>query len=356
VSHQLLRKENNCLNCGAIVNGRFCANCGQENLEPKQNFWGLFTHFVYDVFHFDGKFFETLRLLLFRPGFVPKEYIKGKRQSYLDPIRMYLFTSAVFFLIFFSIANPGEAVDITSRQQLNRMERYNFVSETNKKLNQNPGDSLLRKQINLLLDTSYTVYLLKDSTGNITDTTFPVIYKGANYLLRGKKNRDTFHSSSGWLGRLIQEKWNVFKEKYGDDQNSIVIELIRSFLHKLPYILFVSLPFFALLLKLLYIRRKEFYYSDHAIFTLYHYIFSFLILLLFFIINKVEELSGWGFLSTLGILIFLSGGLYLLIAMKRFYGQSWKKTFVKFFILNLFGVFLMAILMFVFIIFSFIQL
>lgn len=356
MSHQLLRKENNCLNCGAIVNGRFCANCGQENLEPKQNFWGLFTHFIYDVFHFDGKFFETLRLLLFRPGYVPKEYIKGKRQSFLDPIRMYLFTSAVFFLIFFSVANPGEAINLTNQQQLNRMERYNFVSEANKKLNQSPGDSILRKQINLVLDTSYSVYLLKDSTGNITDTSFPIIYKGGNYLLRGKKNRNTFNSNSGWLGRLVLEKWKVFKEKYGDDQNSIVKELIRSFLHKLPYILFVSLPFFALLLKLLYIRRKEFYYSDHAIFTLYHYIFSFLILLLFFIMNKVEELTGWGFLSTLGLLIFFSGGLYLLIAMKRFYGQSWKKTLVKFFVLNLFAFLIMTILMFVFIIFSFIQL
>ena len=356
MSHQFQRKENNCLNCGAIVNGRFCSFCGQENIEPKQNFWGLVTHFIYDVFHFDGKFFDTLRYLLFKPGFVPKEYIKGKRQSYLDPVRMYLFTSAVFFLIFFSIANPGEAINISSQQQLNRMERYNFVSEANKKLNESPGDSLLHKQINLVLDTSYSVYLLKDSTGNITDTSFPITYRGTNYLLRGKKNRYTFNSSSGWLGKLALEKWTVFKEKYGDDQNSIVKELIRSFLHKLPYILFVSLPFFALLLKLLYIRRKEFYYSDHAIFTLYHYIFSFLILLLFFIINKVEELSGWGFLSTLGLLIFFSGGVYLLVAMKRFYGQSWKKTVSKFFILNFLGVMIMALLMFVFIIFSFIQL
>jgi hypothetical protein len=356
VSHQPHRKENNCLNCGAIVNGRFCTECGQENIEPKQNFWSLFTHFIYDVFHFDGKFFDTLRYLLFKPGFVPKEYIKGKRQNYLDPIRMYLFTSAVFFLIFFSVANPGEAVDITKQQQLNRMERYNFAAEINKRLGQHPDDTILQKQINLVLDTSYSIYLLKDSTGNLTDSSFPVTYRGDNFLMRGKKNRSTFITSSDWVGRLALEKWKVFKEKYGDDQNAIIKELIRSFLHKLPYILFVSLPFFALLLKLLYIRRKDFFYSDHAVFTLYHYIFSFLILLLFFIMNKVEEVTGWGFLSTLGLLIFFSGGIYLLIAMKRFYGQAWRKTFLKFFILNLFGLLLMAILMFVFIILSFIQL
>lgn len=356
MSHQQLRKENNCLNCGAIVNDRFCSICGQENIETKQNFWSLFTHFIYDVFHFDGKFFDTLKFLLFKPGFVPLEYTKGKRQNYLDPIRMYLFTSALFFLVFFSVADPGEAINISSQQQLSRIERYNFATSANKQLSRHPSDSLLRKQIDLVLDSSYSIYLLKDSIGTITDTTFPVIYHGQSYLFRAKKERSTFTSSSGWLGKKAVEKWQRYKEKYGDDQNAIVKELIRSFLHKMPYILFVSLPFFALLLKLLYLRRKNFYYSDHAVFTLYHYIFSFLILLLFFIINKIETLTGWSFLSTIDILLFLCGGIYLLIAMKRFYQQSWKKTIGKFVILNLFGFLIFCLLMFVFIIFSFIQL
>ncbi|MGV3656323.1 MAG: DUF3667 domain-containing protein [Chitinophagaceae bacterium] len=56
---------------------------------------------MYDIFHFDGKFFDTLKYLFFWPGGVAKEYVKGRRNRYLDPIRMYLFTSAVFFLIFF---------------------------------------------------------------------------------------------------------------------------------------------------------------------------------------------------------------------------------------------------------------
>jgi hypothetical protein len=356
VSHQILRKETNCLNCGSQVNGRYCSKCGQENIEPKQNFWSLFTHFIYDVFHFDGKFFDTLRFLLFKPGFVPKEYTKGKRQSYLDPIRMYLFTSAVFFLVFFSITDPGEAIDITSRHQLNRMERYNFAASANNNLHHHPGDTNLQKQIKLVLDTSYNIYLLKDSIGHLTDTTFPVIYNGNNYLFRAEKSHYTFKSNSDWIGRMAQEKWKAFKEKYGDDQNAIIKELIRSFLHKLPYILFVSLPFFALLLKLLYIRRKDFYYSDHAVFTLYHYIFSFLVLLVFFILNKIQAFSGWEFLSFFDVVLFLLGGLYLLIAMRRFYNQSWKKTITKFFILNFLGLVIFGLLMLVFIIFSFIQL
>ena len=101
MSHRPQRKEKNCLNCGTIVQGKFCHICGQENVEPKETFWGMVTHFFYDITHFDGKFFVTLKDLLFRPGFLSAEYMKGRRVSYLNPIRMYIFTSAVFFSYLF---------------------------------------------------------------------------------------------------------------------------------------------------------------------------------------------------------------------------------------------------------------
>lgn len=100
MSHLPQRKEKNCLNCGATVIGKYCHNCGQENIEPKESVWQLVTHFFNDTAHFDGKFFSTLKNLLFKPDFLSKEYIKGRRATYLNPVRMYLFTSFIFFLIF----------------------------------------------------------------------------------------------------------------------------------------------------------------------------------------------------------------------------------------------------------------
>ncbi|MFI5131717.1 MAG: DUF3667 domain-containing protein, partial [Chitinophagales bacterium] len=104
MSHLAERKEKDCLNCGTIIQGRYCHVCGQENLEPKESFWHLVTHFFYDITHFDGKFFTTLKDLLFKPGFLTREYMKGRRVNYLNPIRMYVFTSAIFFLVFFSLS------------------------------------------------------------------------------------------------------------------------------------------------------------------------------------------------------------------------------------------------------------
>jgi hypothetical protein len=111
VSHSKERHEKICLNCNAELTGRYCHVCGQENIEPKETVWGLVSHFFYDITHFDGKFFSTTKYLVTKPGFLPKEYIKGRRASYLHPIRMYVFSSAIFFLIFFSLYKPKDFIN-----------------------------------------------------------------------------------------------------------------------------------------------------------------------------------------------------------------------------------------------------
>ena len=112
MSHLKERREKNCLNCNAQLQGKYCHICGQENIEPKETVWHLVSHFFQDITHFDGKFFSTLKLLIFRPGFLSKEYVAGRRASYLNPIRMYVFTSDFFFLIFFTIYNPEEKIEL----------------------------------------------------------------------------------------------------------------------------------------------------------------------------------------------------------------------------------------------------
>lgn len=136
--------EKDCLNCGTEVLGPYCQACGQKNTVVHQTFWQLITHFVYDILHFDGKFFDTLKYLLFRPGFVPKEYVRGRRFSYLDPIRMYLFTSAVFFLLFFSLGKVGgNLAGVNTTGTLSAEQRAAVMEDTKMDLQENPEDSVL---------------------------------------------------------------------------------------------------------------------------------------------------------------------------------------------------------------------
>src|SRR3990170_1171261 len=158
MSHRPERKEKNCLNCGTTVHGKYCHICGQENVEPKETFWGMTTHFFNDITHFDGKFFTTLKDLLIRPGFLSAEYIKGRRMSYLNPVRMYVFTSAIFFLIFFSVSDPKEAFkQVDDDTPFSIGKRDSLLLELEEEFEKEPGDVNLQKQIVLLKDTSRDV-------------------------------------------------------------------------------------------------------------------------------------------------------------------------------------------------------
>jgi hypothetical protein len=108
--------------------GRYCQACGQENTEPKETFWHMFTHFFYDITHFDGSFFVTLKDLLFKPGFLSREYMLGRRKKYLHPVRMYVFTSAVFFLVFFSMFYVSEN-EVSKDQRVKVEKSFNKIKE-----------------------------------------------------------------------------------------------------------------------------------------------------------------------------------------------------------------------------------
>jgi hypothetical protein len=356
VSHQPERKERNCLNCGATVAGRFCQVCGQENIVAKQSVWGLIRHFVYDLFHFDGKFFDTLRSLFFRPGYIPLQYVSGRRTSYLDPIRMYLFTSAVFFIIFFSISDPVKDLDDGERR-MTRSERLEYASVLYQKQLTRQNDSLDQKQLRFLLDTSFSIILTKEKTKAHPDSTFPLKLDNDSLLMVVKKTTPlkVTVKASGWFENKLQKNLDNYKNKFGDDRKAMIRDMMDTFLHTLPYLLFVSLPFFALILQLLYLRRKHFYYSDHAVFTLYHYIFTFILIMFTLIFERLDNITGGWFFNLLRTLFIIYGAVYLLVAMRRFYRQNWGKTILKFILLNFLAFNMIMLLMVVFILFSLIQ-
>ncbi len=357
MSHRPERKEKDCLNCGTIVQGKYCHVCGQENTEPKESFWGMVSHFFNDITHFDGKFFTTLRVLLTRPGFLSAEYMRGRRMSYLNPVRMYVFTSALFFLIFFSIRNPDEGVKIFDPAgPLTAAQRDSILNKIEPRLERMPGNFNLQKQIELLKDTSRQI-----TTLDLLPYNEEQMFNTIGYKYKNRKEYDSIQKAlpaserDGWL----QGKWNkriiYLNEKYKREQQSSFSRFSEVLLHQMPYLLFVSLPFFALILKLLYIRRKQFYYTDHGIFTIHFYIFSFILLLFVFLFDYLSDLTGWGLMNFLMAMTILAWPVYLFIAMRRFYRQNGFKTFAKFCLLSILGVFLAAILMLVFFLLSIFQ-
>jgi hypothetical protein len=157
VSHSPLRKETDCLNCGATVHGRYCHICGQENVVPKETFWHMVTHFFYDITHFDSKFFESVKDLSFRPGFLSKEYMLGRRASYLHPVRMYVFTSAIFFLLFVSFFSSKEKIGNDMNKPLDVQQRAAYINTLQDRIKKDSNNAKLLSTIAWAKDTTKVI-------------------------------------------------------------------------------------------------------------------------------------------------------------------------------------------------------
>src|SRR5688500_11181986 len=109
-----------CLNCGATLEGKFCSSCGQKRID-KHDFAvrHFFGHLLHEITHLDSnKIWSTFRTLIARPGELTREYLAGRKSSYINPIRVYLTVSALYFLFAWgalATAGGGGAEDMARR-------------------------------------------------------------------------------------------------------------------------------------------------------------------------------------------------------------------------------------------------
>ena len=88
-----------CLNCGTALIGDYCHACGQA--EHVHRTLGSIGHdLLHGVFHFEGKIWRTLPMLVFHPGDLTRRYIAGERARFVSPLALFLF---MVFLMFASI-------------------------------------------------------------------------------------------------------------------------------------------------------------------------------------------------------------------------------------------------------------
>ena len=346
MSHLKERMGRNCLNCHIAVKGRFCHRCGQENIEPKETVWHLISHFFQDITHFDGKFFSSLKYLVTKPGFLSTEYMIGRRASYINPIRMYVFTSAIFFLIFFSAFkfNSKSLVitDINGKTytQIEAMDSLAFDAFTKNvnKEDDKPATPMNRVEFKKYFDSS-----VDQGNFQFTPTHYQSKAEYDSLLQSGKKKHN-------WFERQLVYKNIEINEKFKGHRQEIFSTFFNIMLHSLPQMLFILLPLFALILKLLYIRQKNYYYVNHGIFSIHFYIFSFTTMLVIFGLAQLNNSLHWGFITFIKAILTLSIFFYLYKAMRNFYHQRRAKTVLKFFLLCflLFIIFLLLFIVFVF--------
>ncbi|QBZ99041.1 DUF3667 domain-containing protein [Flavobacterium sangjuense] len=350
MSKSPLRKDKTCLNCNYVVENRFCPNCGQENTDTRKTFHHLFVHFFEDLTHYENAFWKTIKNLLLKPASLTKEYLSGKRLSYLAPVRLYIFISFVtFFLIAIFPTNPDNLVNSDQTTTVPIKDKNGVVRDS----------VITAKKVKL----SDILKADEEAQKNNHLTNEQQNQGILNFGYKNVRELDSLQKYGPAEDKLTDFEYSIVKKSLMVLAKNTKQEMIEKFLEEsqrnIPKVLFIYMPLFALLLWLFH-GKKRWYYFDHGIFTLHYFSFLLLTILLIFFFNKIMncfvENALTSFISGFGQAVaFIWLFYYFFPAHHRFYGETRVISFLKSIALLFINVILIIILLLVFIVYTFIN-
>ena len=308
-----IREDKTCLNCGATVEQRFCPECGQENTETRKSFHYLFTHFIEDLVHYDSSFWSTLKYLLFYPAKLTREYLSGRRQRFVVPVKLYIFISFVtFFITGFLMTGPKDK------------EEKSFMKMTTSVGKPKAGITFTPDTIITAKDTTINKNLLKsDQYGWFNDYKSVRAYDSIQKAL---PEEDRFSK----IPNLVMRKLVEISEK--NTPREAINKFMEVFKQSIPKILFLYMPLFAFSLWLFH-GKKRWFYFDHGIFTLHYFAFLLLITSIFIILEEILDFGNSMFIDiVLGLIrtaYVLWPIVYFYRAHRKLYGESRFVSFLK---------------------------
>lgn len=378
--------ERPCLNCGDPTPGEYCPTCGQRKVNVQVSVRTLVMDVLEDQFILDKRLPRTLGALLFKPGHMTVEHVNGRIVRYIHPFRLYLVTSLVFFLLLsvFSLRLVRQALeeeagvpgttDVVSTAAIDETlgELRALADTTGGEARQEIQariDALAARRQQLKVDSLDRVVAGLDSAlaridAVVVDSGVPGPVRGALRANRAgieRRREATLAQRSALPGdtataALAADDDGTLNTMFGWDENpprvdapgppavdSVVAGQLRrlgvmtpreagdtvlgTFFNYVPTMMFLLLPVFAGILKLLYIRRRR-YYAEHFVFLLHVHSFVFILATIMLVLPD-HWLGGWP-----EVLLGLWIVVYIYMAMKRVYGQGWLKTFAKYWILG----------------------
>lgn len=306
---KIRRKTNRCLNCFVNIDQiyNFCPNCGQENTNRNVSFKDLVREFFNNYLSFDSKFGRSIKPFFFNPGKLTNEFISGRRVNYANPIRLYLILS-LFYFFALSQFNAYKNTDEGSG---------NISISVPNKVSTAVADSI----------ANAPELYIEETTDNESIFPFQTKQNLAKFL---KYQKDLIITDSQLFDSLYIEDMSAFDKlalkqtiRIGRAKNK---EMVGYIIEQMPLLMFIMLPIFALVMKLLYIRRKQ-NYIIHLVHSLHQHSFKFFILGIATVVGIFTSQSTASYLIGSAFLISL---VYILLSFKNVYKQGFLKTFFKF--------------------------
>jgi Protein of unknown function (DUF3667) len=278
-----------CDNCGASVPDKYCGNCGQRLEPPLQSVWHFIQIAAEDVTHADSRVWRTLGALLLKPGFLTREFLDGRRASYLPPVRLYLVLSVVFFLWFSATEQKMKVVQLDApHNAAGAVAATPGRHEYGPMAPQQPGESPEQR----------------------ADRECPNLsYQGPG---------------QAWILPRLQRACRLIALDNGRSVRD-------AYLHNVPRAMFLFLPLLAAGMMLLYWRPRR-YYVEHLLLFVHNHAFGFLLLLLAAALSALLPVTApW-----LRFAVCLYIPWYVYRSMRVVYGQGRWLTLAKLLMLSLF--------------------
>ncbi len=383
-----------CGNCGTELLGETCYRCGQPTKGLVRQFSSIIGDFLDTVLNIDTRVFRTLGPLIVKPGFLTQEYFSGRRIRYVSPVRLFFFLAVLTFLLAqFSLPddigpgnnnnvvqiNNSDNGKISKAKTIEEVEKLRAdtlaeLAEAKRETGAIPmvGAALAKARNEVNREADIRVAELKKQIPSATlgtetpakinqplapavtkpelDQDVPDIDDEGNISFNGEawhpeKNPIKLEwapsSVNSWFNSLAQRATNNGKRI--SKEPKVIIEAVLS---SLPMTLFIMLPIFALLLKLMFIFKRRLY-MEHLIVALHSHAFLMLSILMLILFNDIStwfSKTAWitvpfGIMTTL---LWIWMPIYLFLMQKRVYQQGWILSFIKYAVIGNFYMILLT--------------
>jgi hypothetical protein len=320
-----------CLNCGTELKGPFCYFCGQPDRNFMRFFPVLLRDLMEDLLDLDSRFVRTMKPLLFKPGRLTRDYMEGRRFRYAPPMRLYIFSSIVFFLLAAVISSDAVSIGGVFDENGNIQIAEAPVAGQQKveeALNKLPPD--VRKELDVDAIVAEAQGQKQSSAGLKVEE---IQFNDEPW------NRETNPVDIKWFPDWLNDRINDEIEESPQKAEQINANpnlIIDKVFDILPATMFILLPVVALIFKFWYLFAKR-YYIEHLIFALHNHAFLFVSLTLILLASLSEALftrNGYTEAATAANWVMIVIGVwipvYLLISLRVVYKQNWPLTIGKF--------------------------
>lgn len=372
-----------CENCAATLQGDYCHRCGQSAHNPLRHVGHAIEEVFESFWHLDGRIFRTLREL-FVPGRVATNYLAGHRVRYIPPLRLFVILSLLTFFVGQLVLHgrdlafedgvrmEGVSAEFEAARSVQEVERIRDrllqPIDDAERAREAPGVNPMLIQARVRIQgqaASRIAELREEAAAAKTATTAPAgagndkaassdAVKPAKVAVSplARSDGDTPFSckfndrpwhpqtnplnvawlpdfANRWINKRIGKGCENFTRP-GDNKE----RLFQQFMSAVPTVLFVLMPLFALLLKVLHLGTGR-TYLEHLVVALYSHAFLLLMLLSLFVLAAAANAGAPGWIVGLGrAAVWIWMPLYLLLMQKRVYRSGWFSTLIRYFLIG----------------------